>query len=231
MTSIYIITGASRGIGFETALELAGKGFHVLALARSQEKLLSLKEQNPEKISVLPLDITEKPSAQKVKDFLVRNDFTITGLVHNAGVLINKPFTELSDADWAKQIEVNMMAPVRLTRELLPLFEEHSHIVHIGSMGGFQGSDKFPGLAAYSVTKGTLSILTECLAVELQNEQVKVNCLCLGAVQTEMLNEAFPGLTAPVEPQEMGTYISDFLANGHKFYNGKVLPVALHNPT
>jgi len=231
MASIYIITGASRGIGYETALELASKGFNVLALARSQEKLLSLEELNPEKISILSLDITEKPSAQKVKDFLEQNDFTISGLVHNAGVLINKPFAELSDADWMKQIEVNMMAPVRLTRELLPLFEKHSHIVHIGSMGGFQGSDKFPGLSAYSVTKGALSLLTECLAVELQNEQVKVNCLCLGAVQTEMLNEAFPGMTAPVEPQEMGIYISEFVKNGHKFYNGKVLPVALQNPS
>jgi NAD(P)-dependent dehydrogenase (short-subunit alcohol dehydrogenase family) len=98
-------------------------------------------------------------------------------------------------------------------------------------MGGFQGSDKFPGLSAYSVTKGTLSILTECLAVELQDKNIKVNCLCLGAVQTEMLNEAFPGLTAPVEASQMGTYISDFVINGHTFYNGKVLPVALQNPS
>lgn len=231
MSSIYVITGASRGIGFETVKKLADNGKNVLATARSEEKLRSLMEHNPEQISILPLDITEKPSARKLKDYLERNGFTISGLVHNAGLLINKPFTELSDADWGKQIEVNMMGPVRLTRELLSLFEEHSHIVHIGSMGGFQGSDKFPGLSAYSVTKGTLSILTECLAVELQDKEVKVNCLCLGAVQTEMLNEAFPGLTAPVEPSEMGTYISDFVVNGHKFYNGKVLPVALQNPS
>jgi short-subunit dehydrogenase len=231
MSSIYIITGASRGIGFETAKQLAENGKHVLAVARSKEKLHALKEQNPKRISVLPLDITEKPSAQKLKDYLEQNSFTISGLIHNAGVLINKPFTELSDADWSKQIEVNMMAPVRLTRELLPLFEEQSHLLHIGSMGGFQGSDKFPGLSAYSVTKGTLSILTECLALELQSEQINVNCLCLGAVQTEMLNEAFPGLTAPVKPSEMGIYISDFIVNGHKFYNGKVLPVAVQNPS
>lgn len=231
MSSIYIITGSSRGIGFETAKKLAEKGKNVLAVARSEEKLHALQQQYPDKISSLPLDLTEKPSARKLKDFLQRNDFTIAGLVHNAGILINKPFSEQTDADWTKQIEVNMMAPVRLTRELLPLFEEHSHIVHVGSMGGFQGSDKFPGLSAYSVTKGTLAILTECLSVELQDREIKVNCLCLGAVQTEMLNEAFPGLTAPVDPSEMGSYISDFVCEGHTFYNGKVLPVALQNPS
>jgi len=231
MSSIYIITGASRGIGYATALDLASKGLNVLAVARSNERLRALEKQYPDRISILSLDITEKPSALKLKDHLENNHFTISGLVHNAGLLINKPFKELTDDDWVKQTEVNMMAPVRLTRELLPLFEKSSHIVHIGSMGGFQGSDKFPGLSAYSVTKGALSVLTECLAVELQNEQIKVNCLCLGAVQTEMLNEAFPGLTAPVEPSEMGSYISDFVVDGHTFYNGKVLPVALQNPS
>lgn len=231
MSSIYIITGASRGIGFEIVKKLTDNDKNVLAVARSEDKLHTLRDHNSEKISILPLDLTEKPSAQKLKEYLENHDFTIAGLVHNAGALINKPFSQLSDDDWSKQIDVNMMAPVRLTRELLPLFEEHSHIVNIGSMGGYQGSDKFPGLSAYSVTKGALSILTECLAVELQSKQIKVNCLCLGAVQTEMLNEAFPGLDAPVEPSEMGTYISEFVVSGHTFYNGKVLPVALQNPS
>jgi short-subunit dehydrogenase len=231
MSSIHIVTGASRGIGFETALELAKKGKNVLAVARSEKKLQSLKDRHPDKISFLSLDITGKPSAKKLADYIKKNKLTISSLIHNAGLLINKPFLEQTDADWAKQIEVNMMAPVRLSRELCSLFEEQSHIVHIGSMGGYQGSDKFPGLSAYSVTKGALSILTECLAVELQNEQIHVNCLCLGAVQTEMLNEAFPGLNAPVQPAEMGSYISEFAISGHKFYNGKVLPVALHNPS
>lgn len=228
---MYIITGASRGIGYETALAIAEKGLSVLAIARSGDRLQKLKQNNPDKISILPLDITDKPSPRKLKEFLTDHKFTVSGLVHNAGVLVNKPFSELTDADWSKQIDVNMMAPVRLTRELLPLLEEHSHVLNIGSMGGFQGSDKFPGLSAYSVTKGTLTILTECLAVELQDKNIKVNCLCLGAVQTEMLNAAFPGLSAPVEASQMGTYISDFVINGHTFYNGKVLPVALQNPS
>lgn len=231
MSSIYIVTGASRGIGFETVLALAEKGVHVLGIARSHEKLLELQEHNPDKIKILQLDLSEMPAPQTLKGFLTDNNYSVTGLIHNAGLLINKPFAELTDEDWAKQTDVNMMSPIRLTRELLPLMEEESHILYIGSMGGFQGSDKFPGLTAYSVTKGTLAILTECLAGELQERNIKVNCLCLGAVQTEMLSEAFPGLSAPVEASQMGSYISDFVINGHIFYNGKVLPVALQNPS
>jgi NAD(P)-dependent dehydrogenase (short-subunit alcohol dehydrogenase family) len=97
-------------------------------------------------------------------------------------------------------------------------------------MGGFQGSAKFPGLAAYSVSKGALSILTECLSVELSDKNIKANALCLGAVQTEMLEEAFPGIEAPLSAKEMGNYISNFAIEGSAFYNGKILPVALEDP-
>ena len=123
------------------------------------------------------------------------------------------------------------MAPVTLTRELLPFFTSGGHILHISSMGGFQGSDKFPGLSAYSTTKGALATLTECLAVELTEQNIQVNCLCLGAVQTEMLNQAFPGIQAPVHAEQMGEHIASFAIHGNKFYNGKVLPVALNNPS
>jgi NAD(P)-dependent dehydrogenase (short-subunit alcohol dehydrogenase family) len=97
-------------------------------------------------------------------------------------------------------------------------------------MGGYQGSSKFPGLSVYSATKGGLSILTECIATEFSDKKISCNSLCLGAVQTEMLEQAFPGIEAPVEPEEMAEYISEFILNGHKFYNGQILPVTLGDP-
>ncbi len=77
-------------------------------------------------------------------------------------------------------------------------------------MGGFQGSSKFPGLSAYSTAKGALSILTECLAVEFEEKKVSVNALALGAVQTDMLEKAFPEYKAPISPIEMAEYIENF---------------------
>ncbi|MDX1642694.1 MAG: SDR family oxidoreductase, partial [Balneolaceae bacterium] len=165
-----------------------------------------------------------------IQKHLKDHQLSIDGFIHNAGSLINKPFVEQTDEDWEKQLTVNLMAPVKLTKNLINQFSEDSHIVNIGSMGGFQGSEKFPGLSAYSTSKGALAILTECLAIELAEYGVKVNCLCLGAVQTEMLETAFPGIDAPVNPAEMAQFIGDFTISGGTFMNGKILPVALNNP-
>jgi NAD(P)-dependent dehydrogenase (short-subunit alcohol dehydrogenase family) len=107
---------------------------------------------------------------------------------------------------------------------------EGSHILNIGSMGAFQGSAKFPGLLAYSASKAALHTLTECLAQELVEQGIKVNCLALGSAQTEMLEQAFPGYESPVMAFEMGKYIADFAVTGHRFFNGKVLPVAVTTP-
>lgn len=97
-------------------------------------------------------------------------------------------------------------------------------------MGAFQGSAKFAGLSAYSASKAALHTLTECLALELADRQIKVNCLALGSAQTEMLEQAFPGYQSPVMAFEMGKYIADFALTGHRFFNGKILPVAVTTP-
>jgi 3-oxoacyl-[acyl-carrier protein] reductase len=225
-----IVTGSSKGIGRETALVLAAKGHRVTAIARSEQHLNQLQSKHPALIHALPLDITEKDAGEKLVNHLKVNKLNVDGIVHNAGLLINKPFSQLTDEDWENQHKVNLMGPVRLTRALTGHFIEGAHILCISSMGGFQGSSKFPGLSAYSATKGALSILSECLAAELADRNIKSNTLCLGAVQTEMLEQAFPGFDAPVQASEMGEYIADFLLNGHRYYNGQVLPVTLGNP-
>lgn len=97
-------------------------------------------------------------------------------------------------------------------------------------MGGIQGSLKFPGLAAYSSSKGAVITLSELLAEEYKEQGVAFNVLALGAVQTEMLSEAFPGYQAPIQPAEMANYIKDFALNGHTYFNGKVLQVSSTTP-
>ena len=97
-------------------------------------------------------------------------------------------------------------------------------------MGGVQNSQKFPGLSVYSTSKGTLITLTQCLAEEFKDSGFKFNCLALGAVQTEMLNEAFPGFKAPVSSEQMGDFIANFYLQGAQYFNGQVIPVSIGSP-
>lgn len=230
-----IITGASSGVGFEAALELILSGKHkVIALARSQGKLGKLLEiaqgLNPSaELYPIAFDIVQDEYAGLLQFIASHFDNRVDVLINNAGVLINKPFTELDESDFVEMLQSNFLGHVRITQNLLPLMSADAHIVNIGSMGGFQGSVKFPGLSAYSASKAALHTFTECLAAELEG-RVKVNCLALGSAQTEMLEKAFPGYESPVMAFEMGKYIADFALNGHRFFNGKILPVALTTP-
>jgi NAD(P)-dependent dehydrogenase (short-subunit alcohol dehydrogenase family) len=230
-----IITGASSGIGFETALEFTlNTQNKVVCIARSADKLRKLLEIargiNPD-CTLLPVefDIVNDDYAVLVP-FLKERLGTVDILINNAGTLVNKPFLETSTADMWQMLESNVIGHFNMIQQVIPLMVKDSHIVNIGSMGGFQGSVKFPGLAAYSSSKAALHTLTECLAQELIETGIKVNCLALGSAQTEMLETAFPGYQSPVLAFEMGKYIADFARTGHRFFNGKTLPVAVTTP-
>jgi NAD(P)-dependent dehydrogenase (short-subunit alcohol dehydrogenase family) len=225
-----LITGASRGIGYATALILARAGHQVLAIARNTEQLEHLSREGGDLISTLSLDLSD---LDKVRlNVALKELGGLDVLINNAGLLINKPFLELTQQDWLDSFQVNLFASVALVKECLPFLEKskQAHIVNIGSMGGFQGSQKFPGLAAYSASKGALATFTESLAVELRNQKIAVNCLALGAVQTEMLEAAFPGYQVQTSSQAMGAYIATFSTSAQQLFNGKIIPVSLSNP-
>jgi len=231
-----IITGASSGVGFEAVLELILSGKHkVIALARSQDKLERLLEiahgLNPDaEIYALAFDIVHDDYSDLQRFINANLDNRVDILINNAGVLINKPFAQLQETDFVEMLQSNFIGHVRMIQGLVDLMPKGSHIVNIGSMGGFQGSAKFSGLSAYSASKAALHTLTECLAMELTEQEIKVNCLALGSAQTEMLEQAFPGYVSPVMAFEMGKYIADFALTGHRFFNGKILPVAVSTP-
>jgi Short-chain dehydrogenases of various substrate specificities len=232
-----VITGASSGIGYQTALNLVTQGHQVLALARSEHGLRDLKtaaEKHSGRtrfaVDILPFDVVWGAYTESLVPFVRDHLGELDVLINNAGLLINKPFEETSDSDFLDLFRTNVQGPANMTRHLLPLMSRGSHIVNIGSMGGFQGSVKFPGLSAYSATKAALHALTECLAAELADRDIKINCLALGSAQTEMLQKAFPQYKSPVTASAMGEYIAHFALAGHRFFNGKVLPVAVTTP-
>ena len=221
-----IITGTSRGIGFELALQFANAGYQVLAISRKIPQAL-LENEN---ITCLSVDLSNESELEKVNDFLSKSWKKIDAVIHNAGSLLLKPFSETTQEDFENIYKVNVFGVANLTRICLPYLQKGSHVVTISSMGGVQGSMKFPGLAAYSSSKAAVITLTELWAEEFKETGPSFNVLALGAVQTEMLEEAFPGYQAPNTALEMATYIKDFALTGHKFYNGKLLQVSSSTP-
>jgi len=224
-----IVTGASRGIGFELVKIFALQNHQVLALSRNTESLIKLQASN-NTISILQLDIAAENEYSKVSDFVNDRWNEVDILIHNAGKLINKTFNKTSTKDFLDVYKVNVFGVAGLTKTILPFFKSGSHVVAISSMGGIQGSMKFPGLSAYSSSKGAVITLMELLAEEYKEQGISFNTLALGAVQTEMLAEAFPNYKAPTTARDMAEYIADFALNGNRFYNGKVLQVSSSTP-
>lgn len=227
-----VITGASRGIGYHTALELAKERSHrVIALSRNMERLNELAARAPHSnIEVHAVDLS-RTSVAEIAHTLGRYGH-IDVLINNAGQLVNRPFEATDEDTWREIFEANVIGTVKMVQAALPLLQksEVAHVVNIGSMGGVQGTSKFPGLSAYSASKAAIANLTECLAEELRPMRIKVNCLALGAVNTEMLGEAFPGYLAPVEATDIAHMIAHFALHDHKFMNGKIIPVSTSTP-
>jgi short-subunit dehydrogenase len=221
-----IITGTSRGIGYELALQFANEGHQVLAISRKTPKEL-IENQN---ITCLSIDISNPEELLQVESFINSTWKKVDVLIHNAGSLLHKQFMQITSEEFQNIYKVNVFAVAELTKICIPFMEKGSHVVTISSMGGIQGSMKFAGLAAYSSSKGAVITLSELLAEEYKEQGIAFNVLALGAVNTEMLQEAFPGYEAPLSAKEMADYIFNFALTGNKYYNGKVLQVSSSTP-
>ncbi len=229
-----IITGAGKGIGYalvQRFMESCNQNDNIFALSRNIEKLKNI-ENLPFNVIPIQCDVTDDSQVNAAISFIINKCNSIDFLINNAGLLNVKPFTEINNSEIDQVFSTNFKAPFYLIQKLLPLLEyaKESHIVNISSMGGFQGSSKFAGLSVYSASKAALNCLTECLAIELQQTSIKINALCIGAVETEMLKMAFPDFKPHVSANEMAEFIYHFTLNNHHFMNGKVIPVALSTP-
>ena len=222
-----IITGTSRGIGFELAKLMADAGHSVLALSRNEKPIENLQHKNIETFS---FDVSSEQDRAALTRYLKEHQVKVSALINNAGALLNKPFLETTDAEFKAVYEVNVFGVAAMTRLVIPFMDKKGHVLAISSMGGVQGSAKFPGLSAYSSSKGAVITLTELLAEEFKQTGPSFNVLALGAVQTEMLEEAFPGYEAPVTAIDMAKYVMEFALNGHTLYNGKMLQVSSSTP-
>lgn len=224
-----IVTGTSRGIGFEIVKYLGKQNHHVLALTRDRKKIDILKNTYIN-IDVLEVDITKEKDLDSIVNYVQNRWDKVDVIIHNAGMLVHKPFFKTTIDDFINIYKINVFAVAELTKIMMPFLHRGSHVIAISSMGGIQGSLKFSGLSAYSSSKGALITLMELLAEEYKDSGIVFNTLALGAVQTEMLAQAFPDFKAPVTAEEMANYIADFSLTGNKIYNGKVLQVSSTTP-
>jgi len=226
MSKNIIITGTSSGIGLELAKFFIKSKHNVLALSRNNSHLRSL---NLKGLYAVDFDITNYERYDSLNKYL--NNFeNIDVLINNAGLLVNKPFEDTSLEDFQKVYSTNVFSVAMLTKFLIKRMNNRSNVVNISSIGGVEGTLKFPGLAAYSSSKGALNILTEMLAEEYKEQGIHFNSLALGSVQTKMLNKAFPGFKASTSAQDMAKYIYDFSMEGYKLINGKVISISSTTP-
>ncbi|WP_303674427.1 SDR family oxidoreductase [Vampirovibrio chlorellavorus] len=182
-TPSVLISGASSGIGLRCAAFLAEKGYRVFAGYRHPPDADKLATRHPG-ITPVPLELTSQSSIEKAVNVITEalNGAGLNGLVNNAGVVISGPLEFVSLADWRHQLDVNLIGPVTLTRQCLPLLRQsQGRIVNIGSVAGIM---TLPFLCPYSVSKLGLAALSDALRVELKPWGIQVALIEPGNIHT-----------------------------------------------
>lgn len=202
-----VVSGASRGIGRAIARRLAGD-YRIVALARDASRLATLAREVAAaggECQPVPVDLRDPEGIARALEGIEADV-----LVNNAGVMIKKPFLELTPDEWHQMIDVNLNAVYHVTRAVLPTMfaRGRGHIVNIASI---TGRTAFPGGVAYAATKHALLGLSESLMLEVRDRGVKVSVVLPGSVATGMIA---PGADTSwmLKPEDVAQAVSDLLA-------------------
>lgn len=209
---VALITGGGRGIGAATAEALARKGAEVIIASRTEAELVAtvaaLRTAGL-KATALVLDVADEAQVEAAFDRITREQGRLDMLVNNAAMLLSGPFAEMAVSDWDRLLAVNLRGAVLCARQAFRLMRERGgSIVNVSSLGGVSGTDKFPGYAAYTVSKFALTGLTEALAAEGRDCGIRVNGVAPGAVDTAMLRQAAPHLRTRTVPADIAKVIA-----------------------
>jgi NAD(P)-dependent dehydrogenase (short-subunit alcohol dehydrogenase family) len=226
---VAVVTGASRGIGAATAAAVAAAGAHVVLAARDREALEGMAGRIREaggRATPVPTDVSDEASVARL--FAAASGVGPLGaLVCAAGVLTPAPFAETTSAMWRETLEVNLTGTFLCCRAafaaMVPAGE--GRIVNIASLSGVYATEKFPGLAAYNVSKYGVIGLTEAIAVEGKEHGISAICLSPGAVDTEMLRRANPALRPGLTPADVAELIVALLDSPLVAASGANIPL------
>ena len=189
---IALITGASRGLGKNAALHLAARGFDIIGTYHSKageaQTLVSTLQQSGARAVMLQLDVSDSAGFEAFAsrlDEVLQGDFgrdRFDVLVNNAGIGINAPFAETSEAQFDQLLNIQLKGPFFLTQRLLPRIADGGRIINVST-----GLTRFalPGYAAYASMKGAMEVLTRYQAKELGPRGIRVNILAPGAIETD----------------------------------------------
>lgn len=189
---VAVVTGANRGIGFETCRQLAKKGIQVILTSRDEVKGKAAAEKLQAEeldVSYHPLDVTNSESVQRLAQFIKSEKGQLDILVNNAGVLIDSSDSLLNTKidTLHETMDTNLFGPLLLCQALIPLMQQHNYgrVVNVSSGAG-QLSDMSSGYPSYRISKTALNALTRIIANELKGTNILVNALCPGWVKTDM---------------------------------------------
>ena len=206
-----VVTGASRGIGAATAAAVAAAGAHVVLAARDRPALDGVAGRIKDaggQATPVPTDVSDEAAVERLFAE-VAGVGQVGALVCAAGVLTPAPFAETTTAMWDETLAVNLTGTFLCCRAAFTAMASAGagRIVTIGSLSGVYATEKFPGLAAYNVSKYGVIGLTEAIAVEGRQHGISTVCLSPGAVDTEMLRRANPALRPGLTPDEVAELI------------------------
>lgn len=209
---VALITGGGRGIGAATAEALAGKGAEVIVASRTEAELtatVAALRAAGLKASLIVLDVADDAAVEAAFSRIAREFGRLDILVNNAAILLSGPFAEMAMSDWDRLLAVNLRGAVLCARQAFRLMRESGgSIVNVSSLGGLPGTDKFPGYAAYTVSKFAITGLTEALAAEGRECNIRVNGVAPGAVDTAMLRQAALHLRTRTGPADIAKVIA-----------------------